>query len=109
MTSGVSRARVSSRLRWRMISWPAANEMRCVNPSIATVSPSRTRSAMASCIDATLDVVIGRSPGSAGSLHLVHRTGPADDLEDLTDTPGNEADRVGEDPQARLHLRRADR
>src|SRR3954453_433569 len=33
---------------WRMISWPAANGMRCVNPSRATVIPSRTCSALAS-------------------------------------------------------------
>src|SRR5215213_4224977 len=37
-----------------MISWPAAKQMRCVKPSIATVSPSWTSSATASCIDATL-------------------------------------------------------
>src|SRR3954447_3627072 len=53
------RASVRSRLRWRMISWPAAKQIRCVKPSIATVSPSWTSSATASCIDATL--VIGRS------------------------------------------------
>src|SRR5262245_31168347 len=38
-----------------MISWPAANPIRWVKPSIATVSPSRTSSATASCIDATFD------------------------------------------------------
>src|SRR5690242_17956375 len=37
-----------------MISCPAAKQMRWVNPSIATVSPSRTRSATASRIVATL-------------------------------------------------------
>src|SRR6266571_821940 len=37
-----------------MISCPAAKQMRCVNPSMATVSPSRTRSATASRIDVTL-------------------------------------------------------
>jgi hypothetical protein len=31
-----------------MTSWPAAKGMRCVNPSIATVSPSATAAAMAS-------------------------------------------------------------
>src|SRR5215212_8428299 len=40
-----------------MISWPAAKQMRCVKPSIATVSPSWTSSATASCIDATLVIV----------------------------------------------------
>ena len=37
-----------------MISCPAANEIRCVKPSIATVSPSWTSSATASCIVVTL-------------------------------------------------------
>src|SRR6266511_5741179 len=37
-----------------MISWPAAKQIRWVNPSMATVSPSRTRSATASFIVATL-------------------------------------------------------
>src|SRR5512143_643108 len=37
-----------------MISWPAANEIRCVNPSIETVSPSRTSSPTASRIVVTL-------------------------------------------------------
>src|SRR5436853_1117987 len=37
-----------------MISCPAANEIKCVKPSIATVSPSWTSSATASCIVVTL-------------------------------------------------------
>src|SRR4029077_5968593 len=48
------RARVTSRRRCRMISWPAAKEIRCVKPSIATVSPSWTSAATASCIVVTL-------------------------------------------------------
>ncbi len=52
--SGVSRASVRSRRRCRMISWPAAKQMRWVKPSTATVSPSRTSSAIASRIEATL-------------------------------------------------------
>ena len=36
------RMSVRSRRRWRMISWPAAKQMRCVKPSMATLSPSRT-------------------------------------------------------------------
>src|SRR5204863_6547965 len=48
------RQRVRSRRRWRMISCPAAKQIRWVNPSMATVSPSRTRSATASRIDVTL-------------------------------------------------------
>src|SRR5438477_1475531 len=40
------------RLRlWRMISWPAANGMRWVKPSIAIVSPSRMASSTASARD----------------------------------------------------------
>src|SRR4051794_15454012 len=62
MTSGVIRARVRSRRRCRMISCPAANEIRWVNPSIATVSPSWTSSATASCIVATLSELIRRLP-----------------------------------------------
>src|SRR3954468_8864686 len=42
------RTSVRSRRPWRMISWPAANGIRCVNPSRATVIPSRTCSAIAS-------------------------------------------------------------
>src|SRR5262249_17527524 len=37
-----------SRRLWRIISCPAADGMRCVNPSIATLSPSRTFAAIAS-------------------------------------------------------------
>src|SRR4051795_12894359 len=46
--SGVMRTSVRSRLRWRMISCPAATGIRCVKPSSATVSPSLTRSLTAS-------------------------------------------------------------
>src|SRR3990172_1393600 len=55
------RASVRSRLRCRMISCPAAKQMRCVKPSIATVSPSWTSSATASFIVVTL-LHIGRPP-----------------------------------------------
>src|ERR1041385_2373565 len=48
------RASVRSRRRCRMISCPAADEIRCVKPSIATVKPSWTSSATASCIVVTL-------------------------------------------------------
>src|ERR1044071_5252162 len=46
--SGVIRTSVRSRLRWRMISCPAATGIRWVKPSSATVSPSLTRSLTAS-------------------------------------------------------------
>jgi len=42
------RDRLHVRRRCRMISCPAANGIRCVKPSVATVSPSWTRVAMAS-------------------------------------------------------------
>src|SRR6185295_658427 len=47
-----------------MISCPAANEIRCVKPSIATVSPSRTRSRTASAIEATFEVTAEVSPNA---------------------------------------------
>jgi len=52
---GVRRHSVRSRRRWRMISCPAANEMRWVKPSMTTTSPSRTNRATASCIDIAFD------------------------------------------------------
>src|SRR6478752_3841081 len=83
MTSGVSRASVRSRRRWRMISWPAENPIRCVKPSMATVSPSRTRSAIASRIEATLPG-LGRLAGveldsdhQALAAHVLHQRGVA--------------------------------
>src|SRR3954453_3121365 len=60
-----------------MISCPAANEIRCVKPSIATVSPSWTSSATASCIVVTLLEVIRHVsvplavPASAKDAELV--------------------------------------
>src|SRR5882672_10817541 len=72
MTSGVSRQRVRSRRRWRMISCPAAKQMRCVNPSIATVSPSRTNASTASCMVATLSELTRPSVlGTAQHAELV--------------------------------------
>src|SRR5918995_6889939 len=52
-----------------MISCPAAKQMRWVNPSIATVSPSRTISATASRIVATLLMRTSR-PSRLGFRHL---------------------------------------
>src|SRR6188474_811421 len=101
MTSGVSRASVRSRLRCRMISCPAAKQMRCVNPSIATASPSRTRSAMASRIDATLLVVIG---WSARRLDLVAGAGRGDLGVDLVVVAGDLGDGLREDPDRGCHL-----
>src|SRR5690349_21598274 len=43
-----------------MISCAAANEMRWVKPSMATVSPSWTRSRMAACMVASLVMAEGR-------------------------------------------------
>src|SRR2546427_10261749 len=62
-----------------MISWPAAKQMRCVNPSMTTVSPSWTCAAMAACMDITLE-----GAPSASSVQLI---------EALVD-----------DPQRRIHV-----
>ena len=56
------RTSVRSRRPCRMISWPAANGIRCVNPSRATVSPSSTSAAIASSA--------GRSARVDGSLKV---------------------------------------
>src|SRR6478736_8340358 len=42
------RIRCRSRLPWRISSWPAANGIRCVKPSSATLAPSATCAAIAS-------------------------------------------------------------
>src|SRR5437868_11141553 len=42
------RIRCRSRLPWRTSSWPAANGIRCVKPSSATLAPSSTCAAIAS-------------------------------------------------------------
>src|SRR5207253_10612301 len=68
MTSGVRRQSVRSRRRWRMISCPAAKQIRWVNPSMATVSPSRTSSATASRIVATFDPASGMGGLRRGGL-----------------------------------------
>ena len=81
MTSGVIRASVRSRFRWRMISWPALKPMRCVNPSMATVSPSRTRSAIASRIVATLPGMGLRSEGGQDRVSVAVEGG-LDDREE---------------------------
>src|SRR5688500_20016523 len=118
MRSGVSRASVRSRRCWRMISCPAANEMRWVKPSIATVSPSRTRSATASRMEATFETLTAGSieqpmrgvPSAlswlAGDLAVVH---PAR-CDGLQRNPGgvrsNRRDRLAEDPNRGVHVRR---
>src|ERR1700733_1651277 len=51
MTSGVIRISSSSFRFWRRISCPAANGIRWVNPSRATLSPSRTSSAIPSATE----------------------------------------------------------
>src|SRR5215203_748425 len=101
MTSGVRRARVRSRRPWRMISWPAANEMRWVKPSMATVSPSRTSVAMASRMEATLVAAMGRS---ARRLDLVEGTRDGRVGQDGPGMPGHCGNALGEDAQGRGHL-----
>src|SRR3954447_2131641 len=108
MTSGVIRARVRSLLRCRMISCPAANEIRWVNPSMATVSPSRTIAAIASRIVATFDAVTGRNAAgttrSAGDLAVVQGTGDRRLRSKGDPPPGDLPDRVGEQPKSGRHL-----
>src|SRR5258706_14289525 len=99
MRSGVSRARVRSRRPWRMISWPAANEMRCVKPSIATVSPSRTTSRMASAIEATFEPLT-----SAGGLDTRDRVSRLGRGENLAVLAGDVGDRRAEQGQRGVHL-----
>src|ERR1700677_1034 len=80
MGSGVIRTSVRSRRRWRMISWPAADGIRWVNPSIATVSPSRTNSRIAalrsriSAIAAASTLIVRRKLGVHVDPHRL-RTG----------------------------------
>src|ERR1700722_14163880 len=74
--------RTSDSLRrpWRITSCPAANGMRCVNPSSASVSPSCTFSAMASRSDTMCDmqsrhvrrIASVRADARAGSLTCHH-------------------------------------
>src|SRR5919199_827258 len=93
-----------------MISWPAAKQIRCVNPSIATVSPSRTCSAIASCRVPTLSGI--RRPAVVGaaqhtelvSLGVVHDRPEAPALVDAA-----EHGRAGDDETIHLVLHRAGR
>src|SRR5437773_3377166 len=127
MRSGVMRASVRSRFRWRMISWPAARPMRCVKPSIATVSPSRTSSATASRMEATFDAVnappkqacrepaggggtSARGPGrtplpSPCGFRFVERAGGLGFVRHALRLRGDLGDRLLEQPQSRCHLR----
>src|SRR6266550_6249656 len=99
MTSGVSRASVSPRRPWRMISWPAAKEMRWVKPSIATVSPSRTRSPTASAIEATFEALT-----SAGGLDPGDRVGRLGRRKNPAMLAGDIGDGRGEQGQRHIHL-----
>src|SRR5688500_17890360 len=71
MMSGVMRTSVSPFRFWRMTSWPAAKGMRCVKPSIAIVSPSRTWVAIASFSDRNSGRAISaRGLASAADDHV---------------------------------------
>src|SRR3954452_20272401 len=72
MTSGVMRTTVRSRRPWRRISWPAANGIRCVKPSSATVSPSCTCSAIASAREGSCDVAMGRPERTSTMYRYAH-------------------------------------
>ena len=102
-----------------MISWPAANEIRCVKPSIATVSPSRTSSRTASAIEATLEVVIESKDRRCGSRRTA--TSPTASIPVIAwaasaawrigrsaRLAGDRGDRLAEDPQRGRHLGLAD-
>src|SRR5690242_14353999 len=91
-----------------MISCPAANEIRWVNPSIATVSPSRTRAAIASRIVATFEVVTGdgvaATARSAGDLAIVQRARDGGLGGERGATPGHFVHGIREQPQSSRHL-----
>src|SRR4051812_13918215 len=91
-----------------MISCPAANEIRWVNPSIATVSPSRTRAAIASRIVATFEPVTGGDRTvtirSAGDLTVVERARECCLRSKPDATHRNLVDRLDEEPKGRRHL-----
>src|ERR1019366_8420043 len=65
------RMRVRRFLRWRTISWPAACGIRWVNPSMATVSPSRMVLATASASDRKRDIAGGPSQITVSSRTLI--------------------------------------
>ena len=86
-----------------MISWPAAKQIRCVKPSIATVSPSWTSAATASRIEATFEALIVdvRAAGQTASIPAI---APARGRQDLA--LADLGDGLAEDPQAGRHLGR---
>src|SRR2546429_8090631 len=86
-----------------MISCPAAKQMRWVNPSMATVSPSRTSSATASRIEATLPSV---TLGASGTLRRLRAGLVSDDdwSEGGNTLPRHLHTRRLEDPNGRPHL-----
>ena len=79
MTSGVRRQRVSPRSFCLMISWAAAKQIRCVNPSMTSVSPSETWRETASRIDITFGAVTSLAHG-VRNTRVEHRETPVDVL-----------------------------
>src|ERR1700737_3404070 len=79
---------------WRMTSCPAANGMRCGKPSIATLSPSRILSSMASARLRNCDmswsagcrVIYGRSLSGSNAAVAESRIGPRGSLMNLIST-----------------------
>src|SRR5215212_6033654 len=67
MRSGVIRMSVRSARRWRTISWPAANGIRWVKPSSATLSPSWISSVTASSSDMSSATALGFLPADRRS------------------------------------------
>src|SRR4029077_9489693 len=80
--------------------------MRWVNPSIATVSPSRTRSAIASRIDATFELVIAAS--LRVDLAVVHRARMRGLRDHLGRPRHRSRDSLTEEPDPRRDLVRGD-
>src|ERR1700690_360719 len=88
-----------------MISWPAEKLIRWVKPSIATVSPSRTIAATASCIEVTFEVlIVGPRRVLAAGLDARDRAGRQRGLEDLAVLRRDVGDGLPEEPQRRRHL-----
>src|SRR5512146_2475035 len=81
MRSGVMRTSARSRFPCRMTSWQAAKGIRCVKPSMATVSPSCTYSAMASRSERKR--VIGRAPSQVEERGLARAL--QDDVQPVDD------------------------
>src|SRR6266508_962635 len=99
------RASVRSRFRWRMISCPAAKQIRWVKPSIATVSPSRTswptaRTSWSACSSPARSlgapaVLRAAKDAELVALGIEHHGPEAPALVDVPELPGAELQHAG--------------